>query len=117
MKKQYRVKKNTEIELIIKEKNFVSNQFFTLYKRKNLETNHFRYAISVGKKIGNAVVRNKIKRQVTAIIDNLNLNFNSNTDVFIIVRPKINEIDFNMMKLQLEYLFNKQKLLKGDKND
>ena len=117
MKKQYRVKKNTEIELIIKEKKYFSNQFFTLYKRKNLETNHFRYAISVGKKIGNAVVRNKIKRQVTAIIDNLNINLNSNTDVFVIVRPKVKEIDFTKMKLQLEYLFNKQRLLQGDKND
>ena len=117
MKKQYRVKKNNEIELIIKEKKFYSNQFFTVYKRNNLETNHFRYAISVGKKIGNAVVRNKIKRQVTAIIDNLNINLNSNTDVFVIVRPKVKEIDFTKMKLQLEYLFNKQRLLQGDKND
>ena len=117
MKKQYRVKKNNEIELILKEKKFFSNQFFTVYKRKNLETNHFRYAISVGKKIGNAVVRNKVKRQVTSIIDNLDINLNSNTDVFIIVRPKVNEADFITMKLQLEYLFNKHKLLKGDKND
>ncbi|MBR3618027.1 MAG: ribonuclease P protein component [Acholeplasmatales bacterium] len=111
MKKQYRVKKNQEIELILKNKKYSSNQYFTLYKRTNPETSHFRYAISVGKKIGNAVLRNKIKRQVTAIIDNLNLNLDSNTDVFIIVRPKVLEIDFNTMKSQLEYLFNKQKLL------
>jgi len=111
MKKQYRVKKNQEIELILKEKRYSSNQYFTVYKRTNPETSHFRYAISVGKKIGNAVLRNKIKRQVTAIIDNLNLNLDSNTDVFIIVRPKVLEIDFNTMKSQLEYLFNKQKLL------
>lgn len=111
MKKQYRVKKNQEIELILKNKKYSSNQYFTLYKRTNPETSHFRYAISVGKKIGNAVLRNKIKRQVTAIIDNLNLNLDSNTDVFIIVRPKVLEIDFNTMKSQLEYLFKKQKLL------
>lgn len=117
MKKQYRVKKNQEIELIIKEKKFFSNQFFTVYKKNNPETSNFRYAISVGKKIGNAVVRNRIKRQVTSIIDNLNINFSSNTDVFIIVRPKIKEIDYFKMKLQLEYLFNKHKLLQGDKND
>ena len=117
MKKQYRVKKNQEIELIIKEKKFFSNQFFTVYKKNNPETSNFRYAISVGKKIGNAVVRNKIKRQVTSIIDNLNLNINSNTDVFIIVRPAVKDIEFLKMKSQLEYLFNKQKLLQGDKND
>ena len=117
MKKQYRVKKNQEIELILKEKKYCGNQYFTVYKKTNSETSHFRYAISVGKKIGNAVLRNKIKRQVTAIIDNLNINLNSNTDVFVIVRPKVKEIDFTKMKLQLEYLFNKQRLLQGDKND
>ena len=117
MKKQYRVKKNQEIELILKEKKYCGNQYFTLYKRTNSETSYFRYAISVGKKIGNAVVRNKVKRQVTAIIDNLNINLNSNTDVFVIVRPKVRELDFSKMKLQLEYLFNKQRLLQGDKND
>jgi len=117
MKKQYRVKKNQEIELILKEKKYCGNQYFTVYKRINSETSYFRYAISVGKKIGNAVVRNKIKRQVTSIIDNLNIKLNSNTDVFIIVRPKVKDIDFLTMKLQLEYLFNKQKLLQGDKND
>jgi len=117
MKKQYRVKKNQEIELILKNKKYAANSYFAVYKRINPETSNFRYAISVGKKIGNAVVRNKIKRQVTAIIDNLNINLNSNTDVFVIVRSKVNELDFVNMKKQLEYLFNKQRLLQGDKND
>ena len=117
MKKEYRVKENQEIELILKNKIYKSNRYFSVYKRINKETSHFRYAISVGKKIGNAVVRNKVKRQVTSIIDNLNLNLNSNTDVFIIVRPAVKDIEFLKMKSQLEYLFNKQKLLQGDKND
>ena len=106
MKKQYRVKKNQEIELILKENKRYSNPYFSMYKKKNQETSHLRYAISVGKKIGNAVVRNKIKRQVTSIIDNLNLNLNTNTDVFIIVRPKVKELKYEEMVKQLEYLLH-----------
>lgn len=114
MKKQYRVKKNQEIELILKEKRFSKNRYFSLYQRINPETIHFRYAISVGKKIGNAVMRNRTKRQITSIIDNLNIKMDNNKDVFIIVKPTVLELDFNGMKKELEYLFNKQKLLKGD---
>ena len=79
--------------------------------RKNFLRIVFRYAISVGKKIGNAVVRNRVKRQVTAIIDSLKLNLDSNTDVFVIVRPRVLELEFKDMEKQLEYLFKKHKIL------
>jgi len=117
MKKQYRVKKSKEIENIIKEKNFKSNPYLILYKKKNSETGHFRYAISVGKKLGNAVERNRIKRLITAVIDNLNIDLDSSTDVFIIARVPIKELSYDMIYKQLEYLFKKQRLLKGEKND
>ncbi len=117
MKKQYRVKKSSEIEKILKEKKSFSNSYFSVYKRNNPETSHFRYAISVGKKLGNAVLRNRLKRQIRAIVDKFNLNLNLNTDVFIIAKGKLLEIDFREMQTQLEYLFKKQKLIKGEKND
>lgn len=116
MQKQYRVKKSKEIELIIKEKNFKSCPYITIYKKKS-ETGHFRYAISVGKKIGNAVERNRSKRLITAVIDNLNINLDLSYDVFLIARPKIKELSYDMLYKQLEYLFSKQKLLKGEKDE
>ena len=115
MKKQYRVKKSEEIEKIIKEKNYKSNPYITLYKKENTETGHFRYAISVGKKIGNAVERNRIKRLITAVIDNLDIDLDSSTDVFIIARVAIKDLSYLELRKQLEYLFRKQKLIKGEK--
>lgn len=117
IKKQYRVKKSQEIELILKEKKYTSNPYFTIYKKKNGETGYFRYAISVGKKIGNAVERNRTKRRVTAVIDKLPIDLDSSTDVFIIVRPTVKDLSYDQLVKQLEYLFRKQKLLKGDKNE
>ena len=116
MKKQYRVKKSKEIELILKEKNFKSSPYLTIYKKKS-ETGHFRYAISVGKKIGNAVERNRCKRLITAVIDNLNINLESSYDIFIIARPKIKELSYSELYKQIEYLFKKHKLLKGEKDE
>jgi ribonuclease P protein component len=118
MNKQYRVKKTKEIEVILNEKRFSSNPYFVVYKKKNPETSHFRYAISVGKKIGNAVTRNKVKRQVRAIVSEIMVNTNISYDVFIIVRPRVLQIEYKDMKQNLEYLFNKQKLIiKGEKYD
>ena len=118
MNKQYRVKKSEEIEKIIQEKIYSSNQYFSVYKKYNSETSHFRFAISVGKKLGNAVVRNKLKRQIRAIVSSLNIKLDTNTDVFIIAKVKVLELSYDEMLKQLEYLFTKQKLIiKGAKND
>ena len=116
MKKQYRVKKSKDIEIILKNHKFSSSPYFTLYIKENHETNHFRYAMSVGKKIGNAVVRNKIKRQIRAIVRTLLVL--PNYDVFIVVREKSKLLDFQTMKKEIIALFKRQKLLmKGENND
>ena len=110
MKKQYRIKKNEEIEAVIKEKKWSSNACFILYIKKTDETNHFRYAVSVSKKLGNAVVRNRLKRQIRAIIRQF--QFIDGIDFFIIVRKKTLEIEFKDMISELEYLFQKKKIVK-----
>lgn len=116
MKKQYRVKKSKDIENIIKNHKFANNPYFTIYKKEQNETIHFRYAMSVSKKIGNAVVRNRLKRQIRAIIRQLNIV--DNVDFFIIVRKKILELDFVNMQNELKKLLRKQNLLvKGENND
>lgn len=109
MKKQYRVKKSKEIEQILKNKKYSSSPYFTIYKKEQSETNHFRYAMSVSKKIGNAVVRNRLKRQIRAIMRDYDII--SNVDIFIIARNKILSIDYHQMKSDIERLLKKQKLI------
>lgn len=106
MNKQYRVKKSNEIEDIIKTGKSVGNKYFVIYKKENCETGHFRYAISVGKKVGNAVLRNKTKRQVRMIIQTLS-NPLDQMDVFIVVKPSVLQITFEQMMSQINYLLKK----------
>ena len=117
MKKEYRVKKNQEIELILKNKVYKTNQYFSVYKRINKETSHFRYAISVGKKIGNAVNRNKYKRKIINALSALNIKLDTNVDVFIIAKAAICNIDYNIIYKELAYLFKKLDLLQGETNE
>ena len=67
MKKEYRIKKNIEIENILKGRAKTGNKNYIIYIKENSEANHFRLAMSVSKKIGNAVVRNRSKRLIKQV--------------------------------------------------
>ena len=96
MKKINIIKSSDEINKIINSKNVIKNN-------KNIH----RFVICVSKKIGNAVRRNKIKRQIKDIIDKSNLIFKTNQDYVIIVSREINNIDFEKMKENLINLISK----------
>ncbi|MCR5786694.1 MAG: ribonuclease P protein component [Acholeplasmatales bacterium] len=106
MNKQYRIKKSDEIETVLKKGTKAYSRYFICYKYINNETTHFRFATSVGKKIGNAVVRNHTKRRIRAAIDTFNLA-SKKMDVFIIAKPSVNELDFNGYLQQIKYLLEK----------
>lgn len=106
MNKQYRVKRSDEIEAILKAKKSYSNKYFVVYKKENCEALNFRYAISVGKKLGNAVMRNRVKRQMRAIIDSLIVP-DLKMDVFVVARPSVSGLAYAQMYQNIIYLFNK----------
>lgn len=106
MKKINIIKKNYDINNVINNKNVVKNKYFYIYNDKNNVNNH-RFAICVSKKIGNAVTRNKIKRQIKDIIDKSNLVFNSNNDYVIIIRNEIINLNYKDMNENLINLISK----------
>ena len=65
-----------------------------------------RYGISVSKKVGKAVVRNKIKRRLKDIISKNSIK--NGYDYVIIVRKAIIELSYEDMKNEL------LKLIKGE---
>lgn len=106
MKKINIIKDSNQINNVLNKKNCIKNKYFYIYKDINEEKN-YRFAICVSKKIGNAVRRNKIKRQLKDIIDKSNLIFKTNTDYVIIVSKEINNIKFSDMKESLINLLSK----------
>ncbi|AOG61105.1 ribonuclease P (protein C5) [Spiroplasma helicoides] len=67
MKNENIIKKNHHFQKIICKKTFIKSRSFVVYLILN-ESNQFKYGISVGKKLGNAVIRNKVKRQIRNMI-------------------------------------------------
>ena len=101
MRKLYVVKNARDFERIIKEGHYVKNKSFIIYYSKN-DLQYSRYGISVGKKLGNAVFRNKYKRKIRAIIDNYKKNYINIQDYIIILRGSAK--DKNYQELEKDYI-------------
>lgn len=105
MDKLHRVRKNEEFQRIIKDRNSLSNAKFVIYYKKN-DKSLLRIGFSVSKKLGKAVVRNKVKRQVRMMAREI-FDFNQSVDYIIIVRNKFLESSYDDNKKDLLFLYNK----------
>ena len=70
---------------------------------------YYRFGISVSKKLGNAVYRNKYKRQLRFIIDKYKKNYQNGTDYIIIIRNGYIDLDFESKEKDFIYLIEKLK--------
>ncbi|MDD6272934.1 MAG: ribonuclease P protein component [bacterium] len=105
MNKKYIIKKNEEIQKIIKNSKKIVNKYFIIYLvNNNLKYN--RYCVSVSKKIGKANIRNLYKRRIKDIL--MKNNFNSSNDYVIILRKPI--LDISYQEINNEII----KCLKGE---
>lgn len=104
MKKEYRVRKSEEFNEIIHLKHSYVNDSFVLYYRDN--ESHMHVGISASKKLGNAVVRNKIKRQVRMMVHEV-FDYNDSKDFIIIVRNRYLTHNYSENKENLLSLYKK----------
>lgn len=74
----------------------VKNPYFRLYKRENHDLPHFRFAVSVSKKYGKAHERNKVKRQIRAIVAAQTIR--KSIDFLIVVSPQTKSLSFAAMQ-------------------
>lgn len=98
MNKKYIIQKNKEILEIIKKGKKYFFKYFIIYRKKN-ELENSRFCISVSKKLGNAVVRNKLRRQVKDIIMKNMLSINE--DYVIILSSSFKELSFEEKKNEI----------------
>ena len=106
MKKINIVKSNEEFNNIIKTGNCVKNYYFVLYYKEN-SLGKYRFGISVGKKVCNAVKRNYLKRIVKNILDNHKNLYSKSRDYIIIIRKNCLNVTYQNLEQSIISLMAK----------
>ena len=113
MKKINIVKENRDYNRIIKENRPFKYKDYVIYIDKR-KPSIYKFGFSVGKKVGNAVTRNRVKRQIKAIVSQN--DYQNDFDCIIIVGKGILDRSFSEMRDNLNFALKKLKLVKERKD-
>lgn len=102
MKKSYRVKSDKDFQAIFQQGQHVANRQFVLYYLDQ-DRGHLRLGLSVSKKLGNAVVRNRIKKRLRHLVLEF-LPQMAKKDVVIIARKGVEELPYSQMRKNLQHV-------------
>ena len=109
---------------LVKEKDFArtfkrGKSFYARFlgvKAAANQTGTNRYGIIISSKVSKkATERNKLKRQIRAVLKELDEQLISGYDMAIIVSPAALKQDFKSLKAELVKIFSKLKLFKSNK--
>lgn len=114
MKVINRIKESKDFATAIRNGKTYHSDSFRIHTYRTQNT-YIRVGISVSSKLGNAVVRNRAKRQIRAMCREL-IDFNSKSlDIVIIAKHNFLAKSFNDNKQVLKELFEKQVGLTNEK--
>lgn len=108
MKKEEILKSSRDFTRIIKKNNIFKHKCFYIFIEEN-NLDKYQVGISVPTKIGNAVVRNKIKRRIKSI---MSLNKNLLSDKYnyvILIRKEILNNEYSKIENNMIYCLSKLK--------
>lgn len=118
----YRLKKNNEFRYVYRRGKSSANDLLVLYifknrKNKDIEGSIYnKVGISVSKKVGNSVVRSRVKRLIT---ENYRLKLpkiKSGYDFIFVARVKIKDKNYYDIEKAMNNLFKKAGLYNDEKN-
>lgn len=109
MKKEHILKNNYDFQRIIKRNRPYRHRDFYIYLEKTTDDS-YHFGFSVGKKLGNAVSRNKIKRQLKNITSKK--DYQNGFNCIIIVSSNILTKSFDEREKELLDIFKDLNILK-----
>ncbi|MCI5839296.1 MAG: ribonuclease P protein component [Peptoniphilaceae bacterium] len=105
MQKKIRLRDNRDFKSVYKKPFAFYNKDFTILIKKNNKYSP-RFGFSISKKVGKAVIRNKLKRRLKEIV-RINYSNINNVDVVIIPKNHTKDFDFSKLKRSFDDCFGK----------
>ncbi len=93
MKREFRLLKEKDYTLVIQNGKIVNTKSYVVHYQENKDVGNIRVGVTTAKKTGNAVTRNKVKRQVKAMLDH-HIDTSRELDVVIIIKKSYLNYDF-----------------------
>lgn len=114
MKKRDTLKKRWEFQEVFNKGSSYLNRYFVLYvlPLPPGKEDQLKVGFCVGKKLGHAVSRNKIKRRIKNAFLSLENQVSRGIAIIIIARGKAREVDYSMLGTSLREVLSKAKVLK-----
>ncbi|MBC8331539.1 MAG: ribonuclease P protein component [Anaerolineae bacterium] len=110
MKRKFRLTKATDFKRVRRSGKSYAHPLVVLVISPN-ELQISRFGISASKAVGNAVQRNRVKRQLREIIRSELVHITSGWDMVVIARSKITQAHFAEIHQALEHLLSKAGLI------
>lgn len=112
MHRSHRLKKNEHFQAVFLRGKSAANKQFVLYSAKQEEQGAFRAGISVSKKIGNAVIRNRVKRLIREAVARLETTIPQGWDLVIIARPGVETLSLQEIEQSLLHVLKRAKVIR-----
>lgn len=105
------LRKNNDFQYVYRNGKSYANKYLVMYVLKN-NSNKNRLGISVSKKVGNSVVRHRVKRLIKESYRLHENIFNSGLDIVVIARNSASTISYEEMESALLHLTKLHHIMK-----
>jgi ribonuclease P protein component len=100
-----RLKKSSDFSRVYNKGKSFADKYLVIYYVPN-RLNETRVGFSISKKVGNSVVRNRVKRLIKESF-RLNANIKGHYDVIFIARVRAKEADYKRIERSVNFLLRK----------
>jgi ribonuclease P protein component len=111
----HRLRKNEEFQVVFQKGKSCANKHFVVYAMPREGQAPFRIGISISKKIGNAIIRNRVKRYIRESVMSLEDKILAGVDLVLIVRQGIDQLPLETLRNSLAHVLKRAQVLKPDK--